>query len=532
MLAVLLPKPAICQALLVLGTLVQIVPHSTYWVSVHAGRYGNPIAGPLVTHILVLAPVTFLSASLVMRINPYLAIVVLAANALRPRLIAEVIGHSFSLDAQKDYIFLLLGVLLYAAWAWVKRNTANKSASGMRKDSGVVIFIRRYFPLIIPAAFILFPSLRSPSLSASQTFPYHSAAYPLRILYSQESLTGVVVVGELLDAPKGSAPDALHSLRYLRVSHSLLGGVWTGDMVDTIGNSPPQTDEFGTPIGDSIYSAFVLQEAVRLINDISRCQDSSCGNALIIGVGTGIAADALARHGVTTTLVEIDPAVYNAARRFFGLRHPGDDKVFLEDARDWLDKRVATQPISSVSTRKFDIVIHDCFSGGGVPKQLFSLEFWDQLKTTMTSRGVVAINFVGKLGSKSSQAVVTTLLKAFGRCRAFHDALDSIPDQRFQDEYMNMVFFCSISPSPLTFRAPIEDDYLNSHLRHFVLSSLEKREIPISKIRNTRVRSKEAEETFVLTDKNNKLDEWQRDDALEHWKIMRKVLPDVIWETF
>lgn len=178
--------------------------------------------------------------------------------------------------------FLLLGVLLYAAWAWVKRNTANKSASGMRKDSGVVIFIRRYFPLIIPAAFILFPSLRSPSLSASQTFPYHSAAYPLRILYSQESLTGVVVVGELLDAPKGSAPDALHSLRYLRVSHSLLGGVWTGDMVGTIGNSPPQTDEFGTPIGDSIYSAFVLQEAVRLINDISRCQDSSCGNALIM----------------------------------------------------------------------------------------------------------------------------------------------------------------------------------------------------------------------------------------------------------
>lgn len=69
MLAVFLPKPAICQALLVLGTLVQIVPHSTYWVGVHAGRYGNPIVGPLVTHVLVLAPVAFLSASLVMHIN-------------------------------------------------------------------------------------------------------------------------------------------------------------------------------------------------------------------------------------------------------------------------------------------------------------------------------------------------------------------------------------------------------------------------------------------------------------------------------
>ena len=109
------------------------------------------------------------------------------------------------------------------------------------------------------------------------------------------------------------------------------------------------------------------------------------------GVGTGIAADALARHSLSTTLIEIDPAVYNAARRFFGLRHPGDDKVFLEDARDWLHKRVATQSVFSSSTRKFDIVIHDCFSGGGVPKQLFSLEFWDQLKTIMTPEGVTAI---------------------------------------------------------------------------------------------------------------------------------------------
>ena len=179
--------------------------------------------------------------------------------------------------------FLLLGILLHIAWAWMQKNTIKvvKPASGMRNDSRMVILIRQYYPLIIPTAFILFPSLRFPSLSVSQVFPYHSSAYPLRILSSQESLTGVVVVGELLGAPKG-APDALHSLRYLRVSHSLLGGVWTADMVDTIGNVPPRTDELGIPIGDSIYRTFVLQEAVRLINSTLRCQDSSCGNTLIM----------------------------------------------------------------------------------------------------------------------------------------------------------------------------------------------------------------------------------------------------------
>ena len=145
-------------------------------------------------------------------------------------------------------------------------------------------------------------------------------------------------------------------------------------------------------------------------------------------------------------------------------------------------------------------------------------------------------NFAGKLGSKSSQAVVTTLLKAFGQCRAFHDAPEPIPEHRFYDEFVNIVssafcagvqvrkltlwqvFFCSVSRSPLTFRTPIEDDYLHSHLRHFVLSGLDKREIPISRIRNANALSKGAEKALVLTDINNKLDEWQRHDALEHWK--------------
>ena len=51
-----------------------------------------------------------------------------------------------------------------------------------------------------------------------------------------------------------------------------------------------------------------------------------------------------------------------------------------------------------------------------------------------------------------------------------------------------------------------------------MLSGLDKREIPISKIRNANALSKRAEKALVLTDINNKLDEWQRHDALEHWK--------------
>lgn len=51
----------------------------------------------------------------------------------------------------------------------------------------------------------------------------------------------------------------------------------------------------------------------------------------------------------------------------------------------------------------------------------------------------------------------------------------------------------------------------------------------------------------MLTDANNTLDEWQREEALNHWKrkftvtlrlhgltgaVMREILPDVLWETY
>lgn len=118
----------------------------------------------------------------------------------------------------------------------------------------------------IPATYFLFPALWSPTLSGSGIFPYRSRAYPLRILSSKDSVTGVVVVGELLP-PRAEVvdPTTIHSIRYLRASHSLLGGIWIGPHVASLDGAPPRTDQAGTPLGDSIYSTFVLQDAARLV---------------------------------------------------------------------------------------------------------------------------------------------------------------------------------------------------------------------------------------------------------------------------
>lgn len=85
--------------------------------------------------------------------------------------------------------------------------------------------------------------------------------------------------------------------------------------------------------------------------------------------------------------MEIDPAVYSAARTYFGLPDPGEGKVFLEDARGWVIKRRD----SGTPQEGLDIVIHDCFSGGGVPAHLFTLEFFEELKSIIKPDGIVAI---------------------------------------------------------------------------------------------------------------------------------------------
>ena len=149
-------------------------------------------------------------------------------------------------------------------------------------------------------------------------------------------------------------------------------------------------DAAGIRLGDSIYTAFVLQEAVRQIDSTSRGDDWYGSEVLVIGLGTGIVATALRNHGLETTIVEIDPAVYDAARTYFGLPDSGEGRVFLQDARGFTRNRKRRSE-SGEDLNKFDAVIHDVFSGGGVPGHLFTLEFWNDLKYSMKEDGVLVV---------------------------------------------------------------------------------------------------------------------------------------------
>jgi spermidine synthase len=126
--------------------------------------------------------------------------------------------------------------------------------------------------------------------------------------------------------------------------------------------------------------------------------------ALVIGLGAGYLPGALARLGLEVDTMEIDPEVVRAAKDYFGFEAPG--ALFVGDARYEIRRL----------TGRYDIVIHDCFTGGEMPSHLFSLEMLETLKARLEPGGILATNFFGlNEGARASAlgAVATTLDAAF-----------------------------------------------------------------------------------------------------------------------
>jgi hypothetical protein len=138
----------------------------------------------------------------------------------------------------------------------------------------IPIFVIGAFPVVIP--YLASPALPHPLLS-----PYNKPGSPVRILSSVQSVTGLIVVGESL--PSTTSSSGIPTLRYLRAAHSLLGGVWIGDQVHRLEDDPqPSLDASGTPIGDSIYYTFLVQESVRMVDKKNRKIPEEGETALIM----------------------------------------------------------------------------------------------------------------------------------------------------------------------------------------------------------------------------------------------------------
>ena len=156
------------------------------------------------------------------------------------------------------------------------------------------------------------------------------------------------------------------------------------------------------------------------IVDILPALTPQINRALLIGQGAGHMAMTLQKYGIVTDTLEIDPAVAEAASRYFGFTPSG--KTIIGDARYEIRKL----------TDKYDLIILDVFTGGSEPFHLLTVETMTQLRSLLSGHGMLALNFVAFLEdgkNKALASVAKTLAQVFPHQQVFI----SEPDTEFND---------------------------------------------------------------------------------------------------
>ncbi|KAF3062451.1 hypothetical protein GL218_02978 [Daldinia childiae] len=292
--------------------------------------------------------------------------------------------------------------------------------------------------------------------------------------------------------------------RAMRCDHSLLGGEWT---------------KFGRKIvAEPIYSVFTQLEAVRLIPIPNKAPDNEA-KALNIGLGIGTTPSALIAHGIDTTIVEIDPVVYDFAKKYFGL--PLNHTAVIQDAISW------SQSNKDILHEYYDYIIHDVFTGGAEPIPLFTYEFLSGLRHMLKPNGVIAINYAGDFTLPPLSIVMNTIREVFPSCRIFRES-EAPPAEVVQEagrDFDNVIVFCTKTGEKVTFRKPTEADYLGSLARRAYL-------LPKHEVKESAFLAAAADAGVLRVNETEKLEKWHDQGALGHWAVMRTVLPISIWQNW
>ena len=169
------------------------------------------------------------------------------------------------------------------------------------------------------------------------------------------------------------------------------------------------------------------------VQDVIRLRHLNPGarRALVIGLGAGGLPSAFTRHGIVTDVVEIDPAIVEIARAYFGFTTQGT--VAIEDGRTFVER----------TDQHYDFLFLDAFVSEVQPFHLFTREFFAQVRAILNPGGVLAINTVAfpyGRGAIAWKSILRTLHTAFPRVRVF--TTEKMPDGP-TDRYTNMVFAAS-----------------------------------------------------------------------------------------
>lgn len=108
---------------------------------------------------------------------------------------------------------------------------------------------------------------------------------------------------------------------------------------------------------------------------------------LFVGLGGGTLIRAIRHYypQAQIDVIELDPVVVEAARKFFGFVEDERMTVYIRDAR------VQMRTLARQKAR-YDMIFLDAYRGGYIPYHLTTLEFMELVRSLLTDHGVVVSN--------------------------------------------------------------------------------------------------------------------------------------------
>ncbi|RUS13632.1 S-adenosyl-L-methionine-dependent methyltransferase [Endogone sp. FLAS-F59071] len=532
--------------------LIATSPTTYRYLFAFSSQWG-PTSGPVLTQLVVAHTASFLlgianaltcaprSTESTIRLQTWIFYLIMHANLVfiltntLSSFSKEILGHS----CQQLFgigVVLSINVAVFKALLRMPAPVSEDATDNQKENDRKTIKRPRMITsmptwkivlLFMPQAAVvlsaIFNQLWNPQCASGLTPQHNPPSSPYFILARTESITGWLSVVEEL--PPG------RDIRLLRAGHSILGGIYRDS-------------------GDSVFGSFYFMEAVRLVERKKRT--GSGERALQIGLGAGISTNSLQRHNVSVDIVELDPAVYNLARDFFNIKPVPLDggashRAFFQDGRQFLKgaaekvkqievdagggtdgggeeatKEVKKRVAAATAPLLYDYVLHDVFTGGSLPVQLFSVEALRDIKIVLKKDG----NFVGsELDSEREplDILTATITAVFPYVECFREPP---PASSPKPVFENMVFFASTKP--LTFRAATEQDYLGSTMRRQLLSQLTAHSVFLNLLAMN-PGSETTTSPKIATDSVNLLAGSQVPVAIDHWRIMREVFPVGFW---
>jgi spermidine synthase len=136
-----------------------------------------------------------------------------------------------------------------------------------------------------------------------------------------------------------------------------------------------------------------LDDPDRMVFEYTRMMASALlvhpepASVLIIGLGGGTLPTALHKllPDVVIDTVELDPAVVNVARDYFGYETGPRQRVHVEDGRAYVER-------AHSEGRRYDMVMLDAFDVDYIPAHLLTLEFLQHVRGILAPDGVVVAN--------------------------------------------------------------------------------------------------------------------------------------------